>query len=209
MRKILLATTNRGKFAELSAMFDEDVEWLSLADFPNIAEIIEDGRTFEENARKKALGYAKATGIWTIADDSGLVIDALGGAPGVNSARFSGSEKLLGEDQSLIDHRNIAKVLELLKDVPKEKRTARFVCNICLASPEKVLAQTEGKWEGVIADREFGTGGFGYDPIVYIPSFKKTVGQLSAPQKNSCSHRSMAVRLLKPLLHHLLTSQTS
>ena len=93
MRKILIATTNKGKLAELSAMLDADVEWMSLEDFPDIPEVIEDGKTFAENARKKALGYAKATGLWTIADDSGLVIDALGGAPGINSARFSG-EKL-------------------------------------------------------------------------------------------------------------------
>jgi XTP/dITP diphosphohydrolase len=206
MRQILIATTNKGKFAELSAMLEADVEWVSLADFPNIPEVMEDGTTFAENACKKALGYAKATGIWTIADDSGLMIDALGGAPGINSARFSG-EKLPGEDRRLIDHRNIAKVLELLKHMPKEKRTARFMCSICLASPEKVLAQTEGSWEGIIAYEEHGTSGFGYDPIMYIPSFKKTVGQLSAPQKDKCSHRALAVRRFKPILESLLALQ--
>ncbi|MDO8302285.1 MAG: non-canonical purine NTP pyrophosphatase, partial [Sedimentisphaerales bacterium] len=147
--------------------------------------------------------YAKATGLWTIADDSGLVIDALGGAPGVNSARFSG-EKLPDEDRTLIDHRNIAKVLQLLKDVPKEKRTARFVCSLCLASPEKILAETEGAWEGLIIDKECGTGGFGYDPIMHIPSLKKTVGQLTSEEKNAASHRASAVTHLKPLLQRLL-----
>ncbi len=92
-RKILVATTNPGKAAELQAMLDLDLNWLSLADFPNIAEVKEDGATFIENACKKAIGYAKATGLWTIADDSGLVIDALGGAPGIESARFSGEKK--------------------------------------------------------------------------------------------------------------------
>jgi XTP/dITP diphosphohydrolase len=207
-KKILIATTNKGKFAELSAMLDADVEWLSLADFPDIPEVIEDGKTFAENARKKAIGYAAAAGLWTIADDSGLVIDALGGEPGINSARFSG-EKMPGEERSLIDHRNIAKVLELLKDVPKEKRTARFICSLCLASPEKALAQTDGKWEGIITDKEYGTGGFGYDPIMYIPSLQKTVAQLPAAQKNLHSHRSSALLALKPLLETLLASEGS
>jgi XTP/dITP diphosphohydrolase len=203
MQRILIATTNSGKFAELSAMLDADVEWVSLKDCPDIPEVIEDGKTFAENARKKAIGYAKATGLWTIADDSGLVIDALGGAPGVNSARFSG-EKLSDEDRTLIDHRNIAKVLELLKNVSKEKRTARFVCSLCLASPEKILAETEGSCEGVIAKKQYGTSGFGYDPIMYIPRLKKTVGQLTAAEKNCISHRALAVGRLQPLLHLLL-----
>jgi XTP/dITP diphosphohydrolase len=207
MRKILVATTNKGKLAELSAMLDGDIEWVSLKDFPTIPEVIEDGKTFVENARKKAIGYAKATGLWTIADDSGLVIDALGGAPGVNSARFSG-EKLPDEDRTLIDHRNIAKVLNLLKGVPQEKRTARFVCCLCLASPEKILAETEGKWEGMIIDKECGTGGFGYDPIMYIPNLKKTVGELTAQQKNMHSHRSKALGLLKPVLISLQASES-
>ena len=123
---------------------------------------------------------------------------------GVNSARFSG-EKLPNEDRTLIDHRNITKVLHLLNDVPKEKRTARFVCNLCLASPEKVLAETEGKWEGIILDKEFGTGGFGYDPIMYIPKpAKKPSGNSTAAEKNHHSHRSIAVSRLKPLLQQLL-----
>jgi XTP/dITP diphosphohydrolase len=202
-RKILVATTNKGKLAELSAMLDGDIEWVSLKDFSNIPEVVEDGKTFAENARKKALGYAKATGLWTIADDSGLVIDALGGAPGVNSARFSG-EKLPHEDRTLIDHRNITKVLELLKDMPYEKRTARFVCCLCLASPEKILAETEGKWDGIIIDEETGTGGFGYDPIMYIPRLQKTAAQLAPEEKNAHSHRANALNQLKPILQHLL-----
>lgn len=202
-RKILVATTNPGKIKELRTMLDFDVYWLSLADFPGIVEIEEDGATFAENARKKAVGYAKATGLWTIADDSGLVIDALGGEPGVKSARFSG-EKFKGTDRMLIDHRNIAKVLELLKGVPVEKRTARFLCCLCLASPEKILAETEGSLEGIIADREMGTDGFGYDPIFFVPRLGKTVAQLSAAKKNAISHRGSAVRKLKTVLAELL-----
>jgi len=203
VHKILVATTNPGKIAELRAMLDADVQWLDLSDFPNIAEIKEDGLTFAENARKKAIGYAKATGLWTIADDSGLVIDALGGEPGVKSARFSG-EKSTNDDGTLIDHRNIAKVLELLKGVPKEKRTARFFCCLCLASPEQILIETEGTLEGLITNKEIGKNGFGYDPIFFVPHLNKTVAQLTAEEKNAISHRGNAIRKLKPLLEDIL-----
>lgn len=202
-RKILVATTNPGKIAEIRAMLDFDLEWFGLSDFDQIDEIKEDGATFVENARKKAVGYAKATGLWTIADDSGLVVDALGGAPGVKSARFSG-EKPKSEDRSLIDHRNIAKVLELLEGVPKEKRTARFVCCLCLASPDRILIEAEAILEGLITDREIGENGFGYDPIFFVPSLNKTVAQLSSEEKNAISHRGNAIRKLKPMLYELL-----
>ena len=202
-QKILVATTNPGKIAELRAMLDADLEWLCLSDFEEISEIKEDGVTFAENARKKALGYARATGLWTIADDSGLVVDALGGEPGVKSARFSG-EKTINDDGTLIDHRNIAKVLELLKDVPEEKRTARFFCCLCLASPEQILIETEGTVEGLITNREIGKNGFGYDPIFFVPHLNKTVAQLTAEEKNAISHRGNAIRKFKPLLEDLL-----
>ena len=202
-QKILVASTNPGKIAEIRAMLDFDVEWLGLSDCKGIAEIKEDGATFAENARKKAVGYAKATGLWTIADDSGLVVDALGGAPGVKSARFSG-EVSKGVHRSLIDHRNIAKVLELLEGVPKEKRTAKFVCCLCLASPEKILIETEGMLQGLITDREIGENGFGYDPIFFVPHLNKTVAQLTNEEKNAISHRGNAIRKLKPMLYELL-----
>ncbi|MEK7995961.1 MAG: non-canonical purine NTP pyrophosphatase, partial [Planctomycetota bacterium] len=162
-QSILVATTNPGKIAEIRAMLGGQMRWLGLADVGTIDEIAEDGATFAENACKKALGYAKASGLWAIADDSGLVVDALGGAPGVKSARFSG-EKPRGADRTLIDHRNMAKVLDLLKGVPEERRTARFVCCLCLAGPERILIETEGTLEGLITDREIGKNGFGYDP---------------------------------------------
>ncbi len=203
-RKILVASTNPGKLAELRAMLDADVEWVGLSDFPGLPEVEEDGATFAENARKKASEYAKATGVWTIADDSGLVVDALGGEPGVMSARYSG-EKLPGEERTLIDHRNIAKVLRLLEGVPADKRTARFVCSLCLASPKEVLLETTGKVEGVITDREIGSNGFGYDPIVFVPEMDKTVAQMTAAEKNGISHRGNAIRRLKPMLDELLS----
>jgi len=202
-RKILVATTNPGKIAELRAMLGADIRWVGLSEFKDLGEIKEDGNTFAENARKKAVGYAKAAGLWTLADDSGLLVDALGGAPGVKSARFSG-EKLKEEDRTLIDHRNIAKVLELLEGVPKEKRTARFVCCLCMASPDGVLIETRGTLEGFIADREIGENGFGYDPVFFVPDLYRTVAQLSSEEKNAISHRGNAIRELKPLLDKLL-----
>ena len=200
-RKILVASTNSGKVAEIKAMLSSDIQWVGLSDFKSVGEIKEDGATFAENARKKALGYARATGLWTIADDSGLVVNALGGEPGVKSARFSGAKD---KDRTLLDHKNMAKVLKLLKDVPKEKRTARFVCCLCLASPEGVLIETEGTLEGFITEEEIGENGFGYDPIFFVPALNKTVAQLTTEGKNAISHRGNALRKLKPILVELL-----
>ncbi len=199
--KILIATTNAGKLAELSAMLDEDIQWQSLKDFSDIAEVAEDGNSFAENAQKKALGYAKQTHQWTIADDSGLVIDALGGEPGVMSARYSGKKTA---DRGLLDYENMRKVLERLQGVETHRRTARFVCNICLADEDKILAQAEGVLEGLIAESPAGENGFGYDPIFYLPQFKKTVAQLEPTEKNTVSHRYQATVRLKLLLSDLL-----
>lgn len=201
--EILIATTNPGKVSEIQSCLGTGIKLLNLKDFASIKEVEEDGETFEENARKKALGYSKGAGHLTIADDSGLVIDALNGAPGVNSARFSG-EKLKNEERTLIDHRNITKVLELLKNVPPEKRTARFVCCMCLANPEKILIETKGILEGIIIDKEIGSNGFGYDPIFLVPSLNKTVAQLTQEHKNSISHRGNALRKLKERLNNFI-----
>jgi XTP/dITP diphosphohydrolase len=205
---ILIATTNAGKFVELSAMLDEEIGWVSLRSFPNTKPVEEDGETFTENARKKALGYAKQTGLWTLADDSGLVVDALGGEPGVRSARFAEFLPPRHQDtkknRKEIDRRNFEKVLKLLKDVPKEKKTARFVCCLCLASSEKILIETEGVLEGFIIEQPIGENGFGYDPIFFVPGLNKTVAQLPDDEKNAISHRGQAVRKLKPLIKKLL-----
>ena len=202
-KEILVATTNPGKMAELSAMLQADVKWLSLADFPDIPEVVEDGTTFAENARKKALGYAAKTGHWTIADDSGLVIDALDGAPGIHSARFSGP-KLPGEERGLIDHRNIQKVLKLMENTPSEERTARFVCALCLASPEEVLLETTGTCEGKILQEETGSNGFGYDPVFFSKELGKSLGVAESEEKNRISHRANAIRKLKAQLAELI-----
>ncbi len=201
-KRILVATTNPGKFAEISAMLGAGVQWVSLADFKDLSEIEEDGKTFAENACKKALGYAKQTGLWTIADDSGLMIDALGGRPGVRSARFAESHRK--ERRDFLDKKNIEKLLMMLRGAPKEKRTARFVCCLCLASPEKILTETQGELAGLIAEKEIGENGFGYDPIFFVPQLSKTVAQLTADEKNAISHRGNAIHKLKPLLNELL-----
>jgi XTP/dITP diphosphohydrolase len=200
MKKILVASTNPGKLKELREMLGGDIEWVGLADFPNIPEIEEDGKTFAENARKKALGYAKETGLWTLADDSGLVVDALGGQPGVKSARFAGAKD---RDRKIIDRKNIEKLLAILKTAPKEKKTAKFVCRLCLASPEKVLIETQGEVDGVIIDTPIGENGFGYDPVFFVPKLNKTVAQLTNAEKNAISHRGNAIRKLKPILENI------
>ncbi len=200
---ILVATTNPGKVRELRAMLDAGVDWRSLADFRDLGEVEEDGATFAQNAQKKATEYAKAAGFWTLADDSGLVVDALDGAPGVKSARFSGDVPP-GTDRKTVDKRNIAKLLELLQAVPPEKRTARFVCYLCLATPEKVLIETQGVVEGLIIDEPTGANGFGYDPVFFVPDLGKTVAQLPDAEKNAISHRGNAIRRLRPLLAELL-----
>lgn len=182
-------------------MLGGDIEWVGLGEFADVVEVKEDGQTFAENARKKALGYAKQTGLWTMADDSGLVVDALGGRPGVKSARFSGEKE---SNRQLLDHKNMVKVLGMLEGVPKEKRTARFVCRLCLASPEKELIETEGTLEGIIAEKAIGENGFGYDPIFFVPGLNKTVAQLTPEQKNAISHRGNAIRTFKGLLEDVL-----
>jgi len=198
--RILIASSNPGKLAEIRSMLDLPIELVGLEDFPGIDEIEEDGQTFAENARKKAIGYAMQTNLWTIADDSGLMIDALNGEPGVKSARFAG----VAGDRKFVDQKNIEKVLELLKDVPKEKRKARFVCCLCMTSTTEILFETQGILEGIIVDEPIGENGFGYDPIFFVPKLKKTVAQLTAEEKNRISHRGNAIRKLKLRLEQFL-----
>ncbi len=204
IKEILVATTNPGKVRELRSMLGAEVEWKTLADFPGLGEVEEDGATFEENARKKATEYARASGLWTLADDSGLVVDALAGAPGVRSARFAGPFPP-GADRKAIDRQNFTRLLKLLEGMPPERRTARFVCCLCLAEPGKVLAETRGTVEGVIIDKPLGDNGFGYDPVFFVPALGKTVAQLPDEQKNAVSHRGNAIRKFKPLLAKLLS----
>jgi XTP/dITP diphosphohydrolase len=200
-RTILVATTNPGKVAELHALLGGDVDWVGLSAFPNAPKVEEDGETFSDNARKKATTYSRATGLWTLSDDSGLVVDALGGQPGVHSARFAG---VTGPDRKTIDRSNIDKVRYLLRDIPADQRTARFVCHLCLASAEEVLIETFGALEGLIIDTPKGSNGFGYDPVFWVPSLGKTVAQMASDEKNALSHRGNAIAKFRPLLRDLV-----
>ncbi len=196
-RRIVVATANLGKFREIvTVLTDLPVDWISLSDLPTIPEPVEDGKTFAENARLKAVYYAKASGLWAMADDSGLQIDALGGAPGVYSARYAGEPKS--------DAANNARIIRELAGVPVEKRTARFRCAIALASPERVLAEAEGAIEGVIVDEHRGHNGFGYDPHFLIPSIGKTAAELDPDHKNRISHRGQALRTIRPAIERCL-----
>ena len=185
--RIVLASRNREKAAEIRDILRPfGIEVARLEDYPGIARVTEDGDTFEENAAKKAATVAGETGEWAIADDSGLAVDALSGAPGVMSARYAGAAG---------DYRaNNAKLLEALKDTPDGGRGAKFVCVIALADPGgNVVLTARGEVEGVIATRERGEGGFGYDPLFYYESFGATFAEIDVAAKNEVSHRARAL----------------
>lgn len=194
--EIVLATGNQNKVKEIKAVLKGlDLKILTLKDFPNIPEIIEDGETFKENAVKKARGIAGFTGRIALADDSGLEVLALNNAPGVYSARFAG--------EKASDSANNKKLLTLLKGLPFERRKARFVCVIAIAGPNGRVYTTEGELKGLITLRSAGRGGFGYDPLFFLPECKKTVAQLTPEEKNRISHRAKALRKAKKILRDI------
>jgi XTP/dITP diphosphohydrolase len=193
--RLLFASSNPHKVDEVRAILEPlDFDLIGLDQSSHVPhEPIEDGETFQANARIKAIFYAKQTGELCLADDSGLEVDALGGAPGVHSARYSG----VGDTRTERDAANNAKLLAALKDVTQEHRTARFVCAMCLASPSgKVLHDTRGTFPGLITDCPAGTNGFGYDPLLYLPDARCTSAQLDPMQKNARSHRGQAARAM-------------
>ncbi len=193
MRELLLATTNYHKLEEYRAIFSGlPFHFLSLHDIHLDLDVEEAGTTFAENAELKALAYARASGMLTLADDSGLEIDALGGAPGIYSARFAGKETSYEERFRLL--------LEQLKGLTRERRTARFRCVIALAEPSGYYQTVEGTLEGLIADTPRGQYGFGYDPIFFIPELGKTSAELTPEHKNRISHRGRAAQLAAALL---------
>lgn len=195
--RIVVATRNRGKLEELSGMLSPmGVEVKSMDDYPHIPDVLEDGKTFEENAIKKARAVAEATGEIALADDSGLEVDLLGGAPGVYSARFAGEER--------DDRANNEKLLRLLAGAPREKRGAAFRCVVALAQPGGWVFTTEGACRGVIGDRPEGEGGFGYDPLFIVPELGKTFAQLDMETKNSISHRGKAFALAREIIAGLI-----
>jgi XTP/dITP diphosphohydrolase len=196
-RTLVIGTRNRGKFREIAAILRPlDVDLVPLDAFDAVPPVPETGDTFEANARAKALGYARATDRWALADDSGLVVDALGGAPGVRSARYGGEQ---GNDAL-----NNAALMRALADHPPETWTARFRCVMALATPDRVLAVTEGACQGVITDTPAGSNGFGYDPHFYLPDRGRTMAQLPPEEKNRISHRARALAAMKERLAALL-----
>lgn len=187
MKQFFVATTNEGKLKEFQEIFRElNIEIKSLFEhFPEADDVEETGTTFAENALLKAETYSQQFQVPVLADDSGLTVDALNGEPGVYSARYAGLEKN--------DQKNLEKVLEKLKDVPKEKRTAAFVCTIAFAEPGEETIVVKGKCQGIIAKEPKGTEGFGYDPIFIPDGYDETLAQLGAHIKNKISHRRRAL----------------
>jgi len=199
MPSLLIATTNRGKLKEIARLLGTGIDLLTLSDVPGIPDVVEDGDTFEANARKKAVESASASGLLTLADDSGLEVDALDGSPGVHSARYSGDEAT--------DATNNALLLKNLANVPDTDRTARFRCVIAVAQPSGQVATANGACEGLILHAERGSGGFGYDPLFLVPEQNLTFAELDPEAKNQVSHRGRALRAILPSLERLLSEK--
>lgn len=201
--KLILATRNQHKIEEIKKILSENdgsaqkLEILTLRDFPNLPEVEETGETMKENAILKAKAVYAATGIPALADDSGLEVDALNGAPGVVSARFGGPGCTYKD--------NNVKLLGLLKGIPEDKRGATFKCVVALALSQDDIRTVEGKVRGIIIDKEIGKKGFGYDPVFYHPESGKTFAELTQEEKNRVSHRGIAFRKAKELIKKLMT----
>jgi XTP/dITP diphosphohydrolase len=190
MKTIVIATRNRKKLAEIQRVVHDigvrDVEFLTADAFPSIADVVEDGETFCQNADKKSLAFASATGLVALADDSGLAVDALGGMPGVRSARYA--------HERATDQENLHHVLNELADVPDEKRVARFVCVLSVANPRGVVGRFEGMVEGRLIREPRGASGFGYDPVFVPAGYGTTFAEMGAAEKDGLSHRGEALR---------------
>ncbi|MDK2823351.1 MAG: XTP/dITP diphosphohydrolase [Clostridia bacterium] len=198
--KLVIATRNIGKLNEFKKLLNPlNIEVLSLADFPQIGEINENGETFEENALIKAREVTKNAGIISLADDSGLEVDYLQGLPGVISARFAGEPS--------DDQKNNQKLLKLLTGVPLDKRTARFKCVIAIVKPDGSEFTVEGSCEGFILEEEKGSSGFGYDPLFYVPEYAKTFAQLELEVKNKISHRGKATQKAIKILTKIFNAE--
>lgn len=190
--EIVLASTNQGKLRELEEFLrDLEVKFLSLSDFPEIPKVVENGKTFEENALKKAMHLAKHISKLAIADDSGLEVNALGGVPGVNSSRFA-------ED----DEKRIGKLLKMMKG--KKDRRAKFVCAIAIVKSEGEAKVVKGEVEGIITEIPKGDHGFGYDPLFMANNYTKTFAEMSIEEKNKVSHRAKALTKAKKVLKEML-----
>ncbi|MBI3973183.1 MAG: XTP/dITP diphosphatase [Chloroflexi bacterium] len=200
--RLLLATNNEKKLRELAAVLaDLPVELVTPAPLGLTLEVPETGATFEENAALKARGFARASGLPALADDSGLEVDALGGEPGIRSQRYAGPDAT--------DAGRNALVLERLKDVPPSKRTARFRCAMALATPERLAGTVEGTVEGQISAAPRGSHGFGYDPIFWLPARGCTMAELPPEEKNRISHRARAAVAARRLIEHWLAGDVA
>jgi len=198
---VVLATRNPHKIDEIrAALRVPGVRFREVRDFPSAREVTEDGDTFEANAVKKALVTAAATGLPALADDSGLWVDAIGGEPGVNSARYAG--------ENADDAENRALLLERLHGIEPERRSARFVCVIALAMPDGGVETCEGACEGRILDEERGLGGFGYDPLFVPDGRRRTFAEMSRDEKAVLSHRGRALRAAAPLLEAVVAARS-
>ena len=194
MKKLLLATRNKGKIEEFHRILEEiapgEIELVGLDQFPDLADVEETGSTFEENALLKARQMSAATGLPAIADDSGLCVDALGGDPGIFSARWSGVH---GDDEA-----NLRKVLDQIKDVPDADRTAYFICVAALVLVDGASHCEEGRFHGQLLHHPVGENGFGYDPIFSPDGYSISSAQMSAADKDAISHRGKALRAIAP-----------
>jgi len=193
MKELVLATRNRDKGAELEALLaDLGVRIRTLDEFPGAPEVEEDGATCEANAVKKAVTIARYTGLFSVADDTGLMVEALNGRPGVHAARYAGDRATYAD--------NCRKLLGELANVPRESRRARFVTVAAMASPDGRVETVEGGLEGMITEQPAGSGGFGYDPVFWLPEVGKTLAELSPEEKNRVSHRAKAFAKVKEIL---------
>ncbi len=197
-RPIVVASRNPGKVREIAAVLAaHGFEAVGLDEVDadrSIAEPAETGDTFAENARDKARYYARATGAWALADDSGLIVDALGGRPGVHSARYGAEDAPPDADRPRIDRANNDRLLRELTDVPDDARTARFVCHLALSDGDETLLEAAGAVEGLILREPRGCNGFGYDPLFLVPALGLTAAEMPPEQKNAVSHRGLATR---------------
>ncbi len=202
MAGVLFATRNAGKLREIRALVaSSSLHWRGLDEFPEVAEPEETERTCGANARLKARYYAERTGLPTLADDSGLEVDALGGLPGVDSAYFAGHPRN--------DAANNRKLVAALAAVPAAARTARFRSHLAFVVGERVVLESDGAVEGVIVDEPRGDGGFGYDPHFFVPEFSCTMAELPAEQKNAISHRGRALRAILPQIEAYFAARRS
>lgn len=193
---LVIASKNIGKIKEIKEILsDLQLKLFSYRNFPNLSAVIEDGKTFKENALKKATTMANSVNMLSLADDSGLEVEALNGKPGIHSSRFAG--------ENASDLENNIKLLNLLKNIPEKQRVARFRCVMVLANPLGEINIVEGVCDGFISNKLSGQNGFGYDPLFIVPKYGKTFAELDISIKNEISHRAIALRKMKKIIEKL------